>query len=243
MGHQPPLLLIFSIGPGFWSRVRNPSRLSRSRRTCANTAGTFSSRQASKPLPDFPRCSLTTRYPTSMGWVAACSLPSSKTRESLSCQNLAGNYSTSIFDNPPGSNILEGVSFVDCSVPTPTPTATATATSTPTATFTPTPTATATFTPTPTATFTPTATATFTPTPTATFTPTPTATFTPTPTPTSTPTPTACALTSLLASVSLLSWEPAIQYPVQRVGGAARLQTDGGECPTCPSPPRYSFLQ
>ena len=89
----------------------------------------------------------------------------------LLVQNLAGNYSTTIFDNPPGFNILEGAAFVDCDIPTPTPTATAT------------------FTPTPTATFTPTATATFTPTATATFTPTATATFTPTPTPTSTPTP------------------------------------------------------
>jgi hypothetical protein len=58
-------------------------------------------------------------------------------------QFIAGNYVTSIFDNPPGFNVLEGNSFVDCDVPTPTPT--------PTATFTPTPTATST----PTATFTP----------------------------------------------------------------------------------------
>ena len=64
------------------------------------------------------------------------------------------NYVTSVFDNPPGFNALEGFSFVDCDVPTPTPT------STPTATFTPTPT------PTPSATFTPT------PTPTPTGTPT-----------------------------------------------------------------------
>ncbi len=54
------------------------------------------------------------------------------------------NYVTSVFDNPPGFNALEGFSFVDCDVPTPTPT------STPTATFTPTPTPSATFTPTPT---------------------------------------------------------------------------------------------
>jgi Predicted solute binding protein len=80
-------------------------------------------------------------------------------------QFLAGNYVTSVFDNPPGFNILENVRFVDCDIPTPTPTATAT--------FTPTPT--------------PTATATFTPTPTATFTPTPTSTSTPVPPP---PTPT-----------------------------------------------------
>src|SRR6266478_4789658 len=57
----------------------------------------------------------------------------------------AGNYATTVFDFPPGFNILEGASFVDCDIPTPTPT------STPTATFTPTSTATAT------ATFTPTA--------------------------------------------------------------------------------------
>jgi hypothetical protein len=88
-------------------------------------------------------------------------------------QLIAGNYVTSIFDNPPGSNILEGNSFVDCDVPTPTPTTTPTATSTPTAT------ATATFTPTATATSTPTATATATATPTATATVTPTATPTP----------------------------------------------------------------
>ena len=43
-------------------------------------------------------------------------------------QFLAGNYSTTVFDNPPGSNILEGNSFVDCDVPTPTPTSTPTAT-------------------------------------------------------------------------------------------------------------------
>jgi hypothetical protein len=93
-------------------------------------------------------------------------------------QLIAGSYVTTIFDNPPGSNILEGNSFVDCDVPTPTPTSTPTAT------------ATATFTPTATATFTPTATATatFTPTPTATA----TATATPTPTPTPTVTPTTC---------------------------------------------------
>jgi len=90
----------------------------------------------------------------------------------------AGNYVTTVFDNPPGFNILEGSSFVDCDVPTPTPTATATFTPTPTATFTPTPTASATFTPTPTATFTPT--------------PTATSTLTPTPTPTPTVTPTTC---------------------------------------------------
>jgi hypothetical protein len=98
-------------------------------------------------------------------------------------QFLAGNYTTSVFDEPPAVfDILEGANFVDCSIPTPTPTPTATSTATPT------------FTPTPSATFTPTPSATFTPTPSATFTPTPSATFTPTPTPTPTSTPQSCTL-------------------------------------------------
>src|SRR5204863_957271 len=54
---------------------------------CANTAGSLTSRRANKPLPDFPRCSLIRRA-TSQGWVAAFSLPSSKTRDSFSYSSL-----------------------------------------------------------------------------------------------------------------------------------------------------------
>jgi len=143
----------------------------------------------------------------------------------LLVQNLAGNYSTTIFDNPPGFNILEGAGFVDCDIPTPTPTSTPT--------FTPTPTAT--FTPTATATFTPTATATFTPTPTATFTPTPTATatFTPTPTPSATATFTPCgALGSCTPPYPFTSGNPrtSVAFNESEVLAAFRVTTTNDGC-------------
>ena len=46
----------------------------------------------------------------------------------------------------------------------------------------------------------------------------------------------------LHASVSGPEWEPAHEYRVQRVGGAARLQTDGGGCRLHP-PDAATLLQ
>jgi hypothetical protein len=109
----------------------------------------FQSSQQSPP--GFP--SMFAYPPTDFTGLAGSALvPLEQGQQILLVQFLGGNYVTSVFDNPPGSNVLEGFSFVDCDVPTPTPTPTPSATFTPTATATATATATPTPTPTPTVT-------------------------------------------------------------------------------------------